>query len=277
MASCSGRRSVVGSAPPRRPCLARGDAWGFTFFVFQAAFVGTAATIVSGAVAERMKFVGYLAATVAVALVIYPVFGHWAWGNLLEADNTAWLADRGFIDFAGSTVVHSVGGWIALAAIIVLGARLGKFNADGSANTLQGYSPVLAAAGAVILLIGWIGFNGGSTTAGTPAFAIIVANTVIAATFGGLSSLIAGRFVDGLFKPMRSINGVLGALVAITAGCAVVGPHGAMAIGAIAGLCVVLSEEAIEKLFKLDDVVGAGVGSWRLRCLGNAPPGGVCL
>jgi ammonium transporter, Amt family len=245
----------VGS--PSTAFFDQGDAWNFTFFVFQAAFVGTAATIVSGAVAERMKFVGYLAATVAVALVIYPVFGHWAWGNLLHGNNPAWLADMGFIDFAGSTVVHSVGGWIALAAIIVLGARLGKFNSDGSSNTLQGYSPVLAAAGAVILLIGWIGFNGGSTTAGTPDFAMIVANTVIAAMFGGMTSLIAGRLIDGLFKPMRAINGLLGALVGITAGCAVVGPHGAMAIGGLAGLVVVASEEFIEKTLKLDDVVGA--------------------
>ena len=233
------------------------EPWNFTFFVFQAAFVGTAATIVSGAVAERMKFVGYLVMTIAVALIIYPIFGHWAWGNLLHGDNTAWLADLGFIDFAGSTVVHSVGAWIALAAIIIIGPRIGKFNADGSANQLQGYSPVMAGAGAVILLIGWIGFNGGSTTAGTPDFAIIIANTVVAAIFGGCVALTIGRVLDGLFKPMRSINGMLGGLVAITAGCAVVTPHGALMIGAIAGAAVILSEELLEKAGKLDDVVGA--------------------
>lgn len=233
------------------------EAWDYTFFVFQAAFVGTVATIMSGAVAERMKFAGYLAATVLIAMVIYPVYGHWAWGNLLHGDNEAWLADAGFIDFAGSTVVHSVGGWVALAAIIILGARTGKFNADGSSNQLQGHSPVIAAAGAIILLIGWIGFNGGSTTAGTPDFAMIVANTILAAVFGGFAALILGRMIDGLFKPMRSVNGLLGALVGITAGCAAVGPHGAMAIGFLSGALVVLSEDALEHRFKLDDVVGA--------------------
>lgn len=233
------------------------DDWSYTFFVFQAVFVGTAATIVSGSVAERMKFSGYLVMSVILALVIYPVFGHWAWGNLLIGDNPAWLADIGFIDFAGSTVVHSVGGWVALAGIVVLGSRLGRFDENGQVNRIQGHSMVLSAGGAIILLVGWIGFNGGSTTAGTPDFARVVANTIIAASFAGISSLIAGRLYDGLYLPSRSINGLLAGLVGITAGCFAVGPHGAMAIGIICGALVLLSEEILLRVFKLDDVVGA--------------------
>ena len=231
--------------------------WNYTFFVFQAVFVGTAATIVSGAVAERMVFMGYVAMAALISLVIYPVFGHWAWGNLLNGDNVAWLADKGFIDFAGSTVVHSVGAWVALAGIIIIGPRMGKYNEDGSANSIQGYSVVLATAGAIILLFGWIGFNGGSTTAGTPDFARIIANTLLAAVFGGTAAFLVGWVRDGLFRPNRSINGMLAGLVAITAGCDAVNPHGAVIIGALAGLFVVFAEDFIEQKLKLDDVVGA--------------------
>ncbi len=238
--------------------------WNYTFFVFQAVFVGTAATIVSGAVAERMTFTGYLASSVLISMVIYPVFGHWAWGNLLSGDNTAWLADKGFIDFAGSSVVHSVGAWVALAGIIIIGPRLGRFNKDGTPNKIQGYSIVLASAGAIILLFGWIGFNGGSTTAGTPDFARIIANTLLAAVFGGTAGFLLGWVKDDVFEPSRSINGMLGALVAITAGCDAVNPHGAVTIGIIAGLAVCLAEDFIAGVLKLDDVVGAvsvhGVG-----------------
>lgn len=237
--------------------IAGADAWTYTFFVFQAVFVGTAATIVSGAVAERMTFAGYILAAVIIALVIYPVFGHWAWGNLLNTDNTPWLAGMGFIDFAGSTVVHSVGAWVGLAGIIVLGARIGRFDADGRPRELHGHSMVLSAAGALILMVGWIGFNGGSTTAGTPAFAVIVANTIVAATFGGMAGLVIGRMFDDCWRPARSINGILAGLVGITAGCAVVEPMGAVAIGMICGGLVVISEEVLLRRFKLDDVVGA--------------------
>jgi Amt family ammonium transporter len=240
------------------------DEWPYTFFVFQAVFVGTAATIVSGAVAERMKFGGYLLMSIVIAALIYPVFGHWAWGNLLVSDNPAWLADAGFIDFAGSTVVHSVGAWVGLAGIIVMGARLGRFGKDGKPIEIQGYSTVLSAGGAIVLLVGWIGFNGGSTTAGTPDFARVVANTVIAAAFGGIAAMIAGRFYDGLFKPTRSINGLLCGLVGITAGCFAVDPQGAAIIGFICGVVVVFSEEFLLCKLKLDDAVGAvsvhGVG-----------------
>ena len=261
-------------------------AWTFAFFVFQLTFCGTAATIVSGAVAERMRFSGYIAVTVMIAMIIYPVFGHWAWGNLLHADNPAFLADQGFIDFAGSTVVHSTGAWVALAAIIVLGPRLGRFDEDGKPVRFIGHNPVLASMGTIILLVGWIGFNGGSTTAGTPQFAHIVSNTIIAALAGGLVGLSLGRLLDytlpadygfiderglsgapftiirlgwnhGYFRPERMTNGVLGGLVAITAGCDAVTSHGALAIGAIGAVVATSSAEMLERWFKLDDVVGA--------------------
>jgi Amt family ammonium transporter len=233
------------------------DDWTYTFFVFQAVFVGTAGTIASGAVAERMRFSGYIVVTIFLAALIYPVFGHWAWGNLLIGDNRAWLADKGFIDFAGSTVVHSVGAWVGLAGIIVLGARFGRFDKDGKPVNIQGHSMVLSTAGAIILLVGWIGFNGGSTTAGTPDFARIVANTIIAAVIGGIVSLMIGRYYDGIFHPARSINGLLAALVGITAGCDAVNPLGAACIGALCGAAVIASEEFLLRFFKLDDVVGA--------------------
>ena len=139
--------------------------WGYTFWFFQMVFAATAATIVSGAMAERTKFSGYLIYSFFISLFIYPIFGHWAWGSLLNADNAksgAWLANRGFIDFAGSTVVHSVGGWAALAGAIVIGPRLGKYLPDGSARPIPGHSLTLAALGVFILFLGWFGFNPGS-------------------------------------------------------------------------------------------------------------------
>jgi Amt family ammonium transporter len=231
--------------------------WDYTFFIFQLVFCGTAATILSGAVAERMKFGGYLIATVLIAALIYPVFGHWAWGNLLVSDNKPWLAGLGFIDFAGSTVVHSVGGWVALAAVIVVGPRIGRFDENGRALPINGHSAVLATMGAILLWIGWIGFNGGSTTAGTPAFAHIVANTVIAGGFGGVVAMFLGRFHDGLYRPVWPINGILAGLVGITAGCDAVDIHGAAIVGMTSGVVVVYASMMLENVFKLDDAVGA--------------------
>ncbi|MGF1592003.1 MAG: ammonium transporter [Kiloniellaceae bacterium] len=241
--------------------------WDFTFFVFQLVFCGTAATILSGAVAERMRFGGYLVAAVCVALFIYPVFGHWAWGNLLVADNEAWLADMGFIDFAGSTVVHSVGGWIGLAAIVVAGARIGRFDSDGNPVPIHGHSAVLATMGAILLWVGWIGFNGGSTTAGTPAFAHIISNTMLSACFGGAVAMTLGRLHEGLHRPVWPINGVLGGLVGITAGCDVLTTTGAIVVGLTSGIVVVYATRFMERQLKLDDAVGAvavhGVcGAW---------------
>ncbi len=231
--------------------------WTFTFFVFQVVFCGTAATIMSGAVAERMKFAGYLGITMVTAAIIYPIYGHWAWGNLLHGDNTAFLADMGFIDFAGSTVVHSIGAWIAFAGCIVLGPRIGRFDANGRPTPIHGHSPVLATLGALILWIGWIGFNGGSTTAGTPAMAHIISNTVIAGAMGGVACMLVSRFLDGVFQPDRSINGVLGGLVAVTAGCDVLSTQGAVFVGLTGGIVQLLTGRLLTNVWKVDDAVSA--------------------
>ena len=233
------------------------DAWSMTFFVFQLVFCGTAATIVSGAVAERMTIAGYALCVVLIGTVIYPVAGHWAWGGLLTGDDAPFLAAMGFIDFAGSAVVHGVGGFVALAAIIAIGPRAGKFDADGTPRTLQGHSPVLATAGCIILWVGWIGFNGGSTTAGTAAFAHIVMNTVVAGAAGGCVQMLVGRAARGCFRPEAAINGTLAGLVSITAGCDVVDARAAVAIGAVGGLVGHYGHALLERRFKLDDPVGA--------------------
>jgi len=168
--------------------------WGYTFWIFQVVFAATAATIVSGAMAERTKFVAYLVYSFFISLVIYPIFGHWAWGNLFitgNAEGGSWLANRGFIDFAGSTVVHSVGGWAALAGALVLGPRIGKYTKDGKANAIPGHSLTLASLGVFILFLGWFGFNPGSTTAGNGLVARIAMNTTLAGCAGAVSAMIA--------------------------------------------------------------------------------------
>ncbi|PPD16206.1 MAG: ammonium transporter [Methylobacterium sp.] len=232
------------------------DEWGYTFFVFQVAFAGTAATIVSGAVAERMSYAAYIVLAAVVGLVIYPVFGHWAWGAGLISENKPWLAASGFVDFAGSTVVHSVGAWIALAGIIVLGPRIGRFDANGKVLPIHGHSHVLSAVGAMLLLVGWIGFNAGSTAAASGAVGKIAANTVLGASFGGIIAMLIGRAKDGKYLTNRLVNGLLAGLVGITAGCDAVGPKGAIAIGAICGASVVFVEDFVLHRLKLDDVAG---------------------
>ena len=233
------------------------DEWTYAFFAYQAMFVGTAATIVSGAVSERMKLKAYIAIAVLIGAVIYPIYGHWAWGNLLMLDNRAWLADLGFIDFAGSTVVHATGGMVALIAIWMVGPRRDKYDENGNPQTIQGYSMILATAGAVILFVGWIGFNGGSTPSASEALGHIIINTILAASLGGTVAMWFGKMRDELFQPRRSINGMLGGLVAVTAGADAVAPLGACLIGVSAGFLVVVSEDFIERRLKLDDVVGA--------------------
>lgn len=231
--------------------------WHYTFFIFQTMFVGTAATIASGAVAERMKFSAYIAMSLVVSLFIYPIYGHWAWGNLLIPGNPAFLADRGFIDFAGSSVVHTVGASVGLAAVLILGPRLGKYNEDGSVNRIHGHSMVLASVGAAVLWLGWIGFNGGSADIHTPGFTRIVANTILALAFGGITALIIGRIKEKLYLPIYTVNGTLGGLVGITAGCDALAPHSAVLVGIICGSIVIYSIRFIEYTLKIDDVVGA--------------------
>ena len=226
------------------------------FFVFQAMFVGTAATIMSGAVAERFSYLPYMLTIPVISLLIYPVFGHWAWGNLLLAENAPWLADMGFVDFAGSTVVHLVGGAVALAGAVAVGPRAGRYDAQGRPVRLNGHNAVLAMAGAFLLFLGWLGFNGGSTLAAGEAVAPILAATVLAGASGACVGMIAGRLIDGHYHPTRMINGLLGGLVAVTAGAHLADSDGALLIGAAGALVAVLAEDALARL-GVDDPVGA--------------------
>ncbi|RBO51294.1 ammonium transporter [Rhodovulum sp. BSW8] len=234
----------------------QGD-WSLTFFVFQLMFCGTAATIVSGAVAERATMSGYMICTLLIGCLIYPVSGHWAWGGLLSGESEGWLARLGFIDFAGSTVVHSVGAWVALAAIILIGPRLGRYDAAGRPVALHGHSPVLSTLGALILWIGWIGFNGGSTNIGSGAIAGIVANTIVSGAAGGAAGLIIGARKTGIYRPEHLINGSLAGLVGITAGCDAVSTQSAFLIGASAGAVAFLAHEMLDRVWRLDDPLGA--------------------
>ena len=233
--------------------------WGFTFWMFQVVFAGTAATIVSGAVAERIKFSGYLIYTFVIAIFIYPVFGHWAWGNLLNTENTgAWLALRetGFIDFAGSTVVHSVGGWAALAGAIVLGPRLGKYDRNGKPRVIPGHSLTLGALGVFILFLGWFGFNAGSTTTGTGDVARIAVNTFLSGCAGAVAALFTSWAKVKKPDIGMALNGALAGLVAITAPCATVTTGAAVLIGLVAGCLVVFAVLFFDRV-GVDDPVGA--------------------
>ena len=219
-------------------------------FFFQLVFAGTAATIVSGAVAERIKFGSFVLFSFILVGLIYPLGGHWAWGG-------GWLASMGFLDFAGSTVVHSVGGWAALAGVIVLGPRLGKYMADGTVKPIPGHNMTSATLGALILWLGWFGFNPGSTMAVDPVLMSSIAlNTNMAAAAGCLSATVAAWILLGKPDLSMIINGTLAGLVAITAGCSVVSIGSSVVIGLIAGVLVVYAVLFFDKV-KLDDPVGA--------------------
>jgi len=225
----------------------------YAFFLFQVMFCGTAITIVSGAVAERMSFLGYGLISIMVASAIYPVTGHWAWGGFLDGEVHGWLGKLGFIDFAGSTVVHSVGGWCALAAIIILGPRIGRFDNN---EKIPGSSLPISVLGAFLLLFGWFGFNGGSTLAANESIPLILLNTFLAAIFGSVSAAIYITLKTKNTEVSACINGLLGGLVAITACCHVMTPITSAIIGAVAGIIVCAGERLLEK-YKIDDVVGA--------------------
>ncbi len=241
-----------------------GDPWVLAFWMFQCVFAATAATIVSGAMAERTKFTGYLAYSAMLCAFIYPVFGSWAWGSLLNG--SGWLEGLGFIDFAGSTVVHSVGGWAALAGAIVLGPRLGKYGKDGRVKAIPGHNIPMAALGVFILWLGWFGFNPGSTTAANTDIAMIFVNTNLSAAAGAILAMLTSWMLFKKPDVGMSLNGALAGLVGITAGCANVTPNSALVIGAIAGILVVFSVVFFDRI-KIDDPVGAvsvhGVcGAW---------------
>ena len=240
-------------------------AWDYTFLIFQTVFAATAATIVSGAMAERTKFVGYLAYSAAITIFIYPVFGSWAWGSLFNGGG--WLEDMGFLDFAGSTVVHSVGGWLALAGAIVLGPRIGKYGPDKKPRAIMGHNLPLAALGVFILWFGWFGFNPGSTTAVGGSIGYIAVTTNIAAAAGAVFAMITAWLVFKKPDASMTLNGALAGLVSITAPCDGVSPMGALWIGALGGVLVVFSVIFIDRILHIDDPVGAvsvhGVcGAW---------------
>ena len=256
-----------------------GDPWVLAFWMFQVVFCATAATIVSGAMAERTKFSGYLIYSAVVSAFIYPIFGSWAWGSLFNGQG--WLENLGFIDFAGSTVVHSVGGWAALAGTVVLGPRMGKYMRDGQIKPILGHNMPLAALGVFILWLGWFGFNPGSTTAANKDIAMIFVNTNLAAAAGAILAMITSWVKFGKPEIGMSLNGALAGLVAITSPCASVTPLSAVIIGAAAGVIVVLSVLFFDKI-KVDDPVGAisvhGVcGAWGTLAAGIFNIGGTSL
>jgi Amt family ammonium transporter len=222
------------------------------FLIFQTVFCATAATIVSGAMAERTKFSAYLVYSLVISALIYPVVGHWIWGG-------GWLSKLGFHDFAGSTVVHSVGGWAALMGAMIIGPRIGKYGSNGKVNTIQGHSITLGALGVFILWFGWFGFNPGSTLSGTNIEAIshIFVTTNLAGAAGALVAMSISWIKGGKADIGMTLNGALGGLVGVTAGCDVVSAVGAVIIGIVAGLVIVFGIEFIDTKLKIDDPVGA--------------------
>lgn len=237
------------------------------FFVFQAAFAMVVASIISGAVAERMKYSSYIVFTFICTAFMYPISGHWIWGD------GGWLGNLGMLDFAGSAAVHAVGGFAALAAVFVLGPRTGKYNSDGSANVLPAHNMHLAFLGTFILWLGWFGFNPGSTLSGLDlGIGHIALTTNLAAAAGGTTGILFTMRRYGKADPSMAANGALAGLVSITAGCAFVSPISALFMGAVGGILVVLAVEFFDKI-KADDPVGAiavhGVGGvWGIIAVG---------
>jgi len=228
-----------------------------TYFVFQAMFVATAATIISGAVAERLRFFSYVIITFVTSGFLYPIVGHWAWAFNFDdpSEKFGWLGKMGYIDFAGASVVHSVGGWVALSILLVIGNRTGRFR-EGARKTFQGSNTPMAALGALILWFGWFGFNGGANGAMDLKVPLILINTFLSASFGLIFSSIMGVLVLKKPEPLFMITGPLAGLVSITAGCAHVTPSEAILIGSIGGLVSGSTIILLEKL-KIDDVVSA--------------------
>jgi len=219
-------------------------------FFFQLVFAGTAATIVSGAVAERVRFFSFIMFSFILVALIYPIVGHWGWGG-------GWLAGMGFTDFAGSTMVHSVGGWAALLGAVMLGARTGKYTGDGKVRPIPGHNMSLATLGTLILWLGWFGFNPGSTMAADPvAISSIALNTNMAAAAGCLTATLMSYLVLGKPDLSMILNGTLAGLVAVTAGCNSVSLTGSVIIGTIAGILVVYAVLFFDRV-RVDDPVGA--------------------
>ena len=240
------------------------DDWHWNLLFFQMMFAATATTIASGAMAERIHFVAYVVSAIFVSGVIYPVFGSWAWGGLFGGDG--WLKAMGFIDFAGSTVVHSIGGWVALAGIIVLGPRLGRFGRKGQSHFLAGHNLPLVALGGFILWFAWFGFNAASTVSANVSIGRIALNTHLAACAAASTYMILALIRSKAVLIRNTINASLAGLVAITAGCATISPIFAIMTGVGAGILISFVPQLLVKM-QLDDVVDAvavhGVcGAW---------------
>ena len=246
--------SGFGLTPPENGMTADYAAThGYTYwtdFLFQGMFAATCATIISGAVAERIKVWSFLLFAALFVAFVYPIAGSWKWGG-------GWLQTAGFYDFAGSTLVHSVGGWGALVGAIILGPRLGKYGKDGRVNPMPGSSMPMAVIGVFLLWLGWFGFNGGSVLSADPALtSIVLVTTCMAAAAGGMSALVAYSFMSRKPDLSMMLNGILAGLVGVTAGADVVSPLASIAIGAVAGALVVGSVVLMDKI-KVDDPVGA--------------------
>lgn len=237
------------------------------FLVFQTVFCATSATIVSGAMAERTKFSMYLIYTIFISVLIYPISGHWTWGGgwLMNGEEGSFMMNlfgTTFHDFAGSTVVHSVGGWIALIGAAILGPRLGKYGKDGKSKAIPGHNLTIASLGVFILWFGWFGFNPGSQLAASTsedqeAISLVFLNTNLAAAAGGIAALLGSWAKYGKPSLSLTLNGILAGLVGVTAGCDCVDPMGAVIIGIICGIVMIFSVEFIDKILKVDDPVGA--------------------
>ncbi|MGD1908835.1 MAG: ammonium transporter [Leptolyngbyaceae cyanobacterium] len=242
------------------------------FFLFQMMFCGTATTIVSGAAAERLKFHAYLFLSVFLSGLIYPLFGHWSWNGIAPGNTGGWLENLGFVDFAGSTVVHGVGAWFGLAVILVVGARQGRFAEKGQSNRIQGSNVPFSVLGALILWFGWVGFNGGSTLALNEQVPSIVINTVLAGVAGMITAALLSSLKKQVVEVEQLINGSLAGLVAVTACCHVVNAPLAMIVGGT-GAVVTLSTSQLLERWQIDDAVDAfpvhgAAGIWGTLCVG---------
>ena len=249
--SLGGIVGITGFIDPTSLNLSQFEALSPTVFIFfQTVFCATAATIVSGAMAERTKFSSYLIYTLVISLVIYPNSGHWIWGG-------GFLSKIGFIDYAGSTAVHSVGGWAALMGAVVLGPRMGKYNRDGSTNAIPGHNIMMATLGVFILWFCWFGFNPGSSLEAAGYIGHIAMTTNLSACAGALVAMFLTWKKYGKPDVSMTLNGILAGLVAITAGCHIVSLYGAIAIGAVGGILVVYGCEILDQKLHVDDPVGA--------------------
>ena len=239
----------------------------WAFLIFQTVFCATSATIVSGAMAERTKFSSYCVYSLMISLVVYPISGHWTWGGgwLMNGEEGSFMMNlfgTTFHDFAGSTIVHSVGGWIALVGAAILGPRIGKYSKDGKSRAIPGHNLTMAALGVFILWFGWFGFNPGSQLAAAStddamAISHVFLTTNLAACAGGFFALVVSWLKFSKPSLSLTLNGILAGLVGITAGCDMVSPLGAVIIGTICGILMIFSVEFIDKVLKIDDPVGA--------------------